>query len=329
MSNQTLPPHHFETQVEIDAPPVEVFDFLDDHRRLSAHMTEPSWQMAGSSMTIVMDTNQGRALGSRITLSGRILGLSLEVEEVVTKYDPPHSKTWETVGTPRLLVIGPMPWALYFIPFQAVLYFASLSTIGHQVKAPPTCLADCSVGHTPNGVPTAWHVMPRCTSVRYAANHDELQDQSSTEYSGTPMNTVSGTATSARLSQALGTVKSAGAQTSRSDLNSMIGTLNSSSIDSPIPPYLCRRRRPDRIHSTPANLGAVTVTTAVQALGKVQVKPYQKPLTNPVDPLSVSTLTLVASVSVMGLLGGAQTPVGPAANAAPSMDRMPQAPSNQ
>ena len=107
MSNQALLPDHFETQVEVDAPPAEVFEFLDDHRRLSAHMTEPSWMMVGSHMTIHMDEKQGRALGSRITLSGRILGLSLEVEEVVTKYDPPCSKAWKTVGSPRLLVIGP------------------------------------------------------------------------------------------------------------------------------------------------------------------------------------------------------------------------------
>jgi hypothetical protein len=118
MNNQALLAHHFETQVEIDAPPVEVFDFLDDHRRLLAHMTEPSWQMAGSSMTIGMDKNQGRALGSRITLSGRILGLSLQVEEVVTKYNPPHSKTWETVGTPRLLVIGPYAMGFALSPRQ-------------------------------------------------------------------------------------------------------------------------------------------------------------------------------------------------------------------
>ncbi len=113
MNNQALHPHHFEIQVEVDAPPVEVFDFLDDHRRLSAHMTEPSWQMAGFTMTIGINQKQGRALGFRITLSGRILGLALEVEEVVTKYDPPRAKTWETVGSPRLLVVG--PYAMGFV----------------------------------------------------------------------------------------------------------------------------------------------------------------------------------------------------------------------
>ena len=103
---ETLLQHHFETQVEVDAPPAEVFDLLDDHRRLSAHMTKSSWMMAGSHMTIDMDEKQGRAAGSIITLSGRILSLSLNVKEVVTEYDYPNSKAWKTIGSPRLLVIG-------------------------------------------------------------------------------------------------------------------------------------------------------------------------------------------------------------------------------
>lgn len=107
MNNQGLLQDHFETQVEVDASPAEIFDLLDDHRRLSAHMTESSWMMAGSHMTIDMDAKQGRAVGSKITLSGRVLGLSLNVEEVVTVYDRPYSKAWRTIGSPRLLVIGP------------------------------------------------------------------------------------------------------------------------------------------------------------------------------------------------------------------------------
>ena len=76
MPNQQPQTAHFETEVEIDASPEELFDLLDDHRRLSAHMTKRSWMMAGSQMTIEMDEMQGRALGSKISLSGKILGLS-------------------------------------------------------------------------------------------------------------------------------------------------------------------------------------------------------------------------------------------------------------
>ena len=137
MNNQALLPNHCETQVEIDAPPAEVFDFLDDHLRLSAHMTKPSWQMAGSSMNIAMDEKQGRALGSKITLSGRILGLSLKVEEVVTRYDPPRSKTWETVGSPRLLIIGPYVLGFVLTPRQG----GSLLCVAIDYSLPPKAAA--------------------------------------------------------------------------------------------------------------------------------------------------------------------------------------------
>jgi hypothetical protein len=84
-----------------------VFKLLDDHQRLSSHMTKSSWMMAGSSMTISTDEAHGQAVGSKIRLSGKVLGIELNVEEVVTKREPRSSKTWATIGAPQLLVIGP------------------------------------------------------------------------------------------------------------------------------------------------------------------------------------------------------------------------------
>ena len=60
------------------------------------------------------------------------------------------------------------------------------------------------------------------------------------------------------------------------------------------------------------------MTTVFQAKGESQVKQCKEPLASRVDRFSLRTLTLIASVSALGLLGCAQTPVGPAANAAPS-----------
>ena len=57
-------------------------------------------------MAIETDTGGGRSVGSHITLSGKILGIILSVECVVLQRDAPRLKQWETVGEPRLLVIG-------------------------------------------------------------------------------------------------------------------------------------------------------------------------------------------------------------------------------
>jgi hypothetical protein len=98
--------YHEETRAEVNAPPVQVFAFLDNHQNLSAHMEKSSLMMAGSSMRIETDEHRGQEVGSHIRLSGRVLGFPLSLDEVVTEHEPPRRKAWQTVGEPRLLVIG-------------------------------------------------------------------------------------------------------------------------------------------------------------------------------------------------------------------------------
>ena len=69
-------------------------------------MTQPSWVMVGSRMAIEFDASDGRAVGATIRLRGRVLGIPLSVEEVVTEWSPPLRKVWVTTGKPHLLVIG-------------------------------------------------------------------------------------------------------------------------------------------------------------------------------------------------------------------------------
>ena len=57
-------------------------------------------------MTIELDEGRGRKLGSRIRLAGKAFGIELAVEEVVTQHRPPYTKAWETIGSPKLLIIG-------------------------------------------------------------------------------------------------------------------------------------------------------------------------------------------------------------------------------
>jgi hypothetical protein len=99
-------PFHFENSVEIGASAEAVFAHLDDQRHLSAHMSQSSWMMVGSRMDFEFDAAEGRAVGSKIGLQGRVLGMPLSVDEVVTTHTPPILKVWETTGTPNLFVIG-------------------------------------------------------------------------------------------------------------------------------------------------------------------------------------------------------------------------------
>lgn len=90
----------------VQAPMDRVFAHLDDHTRLSSHMSEPSWKMGGGSMNTELDAGRGQQLGSHIRLSGRVFGVELVVDEIVVQREPPRLKVWETTGVPKLLVIG-------------------------------------------------------------------------------------------------------------------------------------------------------------------------------------------------------------------------------
>jgi hypothetical protein len=109
-------PLHEEAVVRLEALPEDVFALVDDHARLSAHMDKPSWQMAGAKMTTTTDQGHGQRVGSHIRMEGRVLGLRLGLDEVVTEREPPHRKAWETVGEPRLLVVGPYRMSLDVAP---------------------------------------------------------------------------------------------------------------------------------------------------------------------------------------------------------------------
>lgn len=100
-------PRHGESNALVSASPERVFAFIDDHERLSSHMSQSSWQMGGGRMKTSLDNGRGQRVGSHIRMSRSVLGLELSLDEVVTERAPPRRKAWETVGSPRLLVIGP------------------------------------------------------------------------------------------------------------------------------------------------------------------------------------------------------------------------------
>ena len=100
-------PHRYAAEGIVESSADALFSRLDDHARLSAHMEKPSWMMLGARMRLELDAGRGRAVGARIRLRGRVFGIPLFVEEEVVVRTPPTHKLWETLGSPRLLVIGP------------------------------------------------------------------------------------------------------------------------------------------------------------------------------------------------------------------------------
>lgn len=98
--------YHYEASAVVRARAEDVFRFVDDPMALASHMGKSSWRTGGGRMSMEFDAGGGRVPGSRIVMRGSVMGLQLELEEIVYERDVPRRKTWATVGTPRLLVIG-------------------------------------------------------------------------------------------------------------------------------------------------------------------------------------------------------------------------------
>jgi hypothetical protein len=96
---------HHETRMTLHTSAGSAFEYLDDFRKLSMHMERGSAMMLGARMGISADDGGGRAVGSHVRMGGKVLGVRLALEEVVTDREPPTRKAWETVDA-RLLVIG-------------------------------------------------------------------------------------------------------------------------------------------------------------------------------------------------------------------------------
>lgn len=97
---------HYEESTIIPSSPDKIFNYVDDHSRFSSHMSKSSWMMGGGSIKVFTDEDHGQKVGSHIRLSGSAFGIPIALDEVVSRYEPPYTKIWETVGTPKLLIIG-------------------------------------------------------------------------------------------------------------------------------------------------------------------------------------------------------------------------------
>lgn len=97
--------NHLEENLFIPAPPEIIFAYADNFHNFSAHMNESSMMMAGSKMETITDEGNGQIVGSHIKMTGKVLGIILFLDEVITIHDAPHHKEWQTVGDINLLVI--------------------------------------------------------------------------------------------------------------------------------------------------------------------------------------------------------------------------------
>ena len=163
---------HLESSAALPATPTEVFAYVDDPTYLAAHMAKPSWTMAGGYMNLVLDEMRGREAGARIRLAGRVLGVPLEVDELVVERTPPRRKVWQTVGTPRLLLIGSYRMGFDVAPRADGSLLRVFSTTTCPRRCSDAGSARFSGTFMPVGARRGWCAMPGASSPNSRRNHD-------------------------------------------------------------------------------------------------------------------------------------------------------------
>jgi hypothetical protein len=100
------PRRHLAEVVFIGAAPHAVFAYLDDFQNLGGHMSQRSMAMMGSRLRLERVSEHATGVGARYRWHGRILGLPVDLTEVVTEWRLDQRKSWQTVGAPRLIVMA-------------------------------------------------------------------------------------------------------------------------------------------------------------------------------------------------------------------------------
>ena len=93
------------TRVEkFRASPETVFKTIDDLGVTGMHMTKSSMMMMGSKLHLEFLTENHIGLGSKYRWTGKMMGLKMDFTVEVTKWIKSIEKTWETIGSTRLII---------------------------------------------------------------------------------------------------------------------------------------------------------------------------------------------------------------------------------
>lgn len=95
-----------EKTVVINASPKEVFDFMDDINNTGMHMTKTNPQMMGSKLNLEWLTDHKTGLNTQYKWTGKVVGMKMKFTVVVTGWESGRSKTWETIGKAKMIVIS-------------------------------------------------------------------------------------------------------------------------------------------------------------------------------------------------------------------------------
>ena len=99
----------------ISSSPQRVFDQMDDFSKTGMHMSESSMMMMGSKLQLEQLSHNAAGIGSAYLWFGKMMGMTIDFSQQVTKWEPPLRKEWETNPNAKIII---MSW--YKIGFEII-----------------------------------------------------------------------------------------------------------------------------------------------------------------------------------------------------------------
>ena len=96
----------FVKHINIASTPEKVFGQMDDISKTGMHMSENSMMMMGSKLTLEQLSINSTGVGSKYRWFGKVMGMTMDFSEVVTKWQPPKIKEWETIGEAKIIIMS-------------------------------------------------------------------------------------------------------------------------------------------------------------------------------------------------------------------------------
>ena len=96
----------YSKEIIIQSRPEKVFNQMDDFSKTGMHMSESSMMMMGSKLNLQQLSSHATGIGAKYRWYGKMMGMTIDFEEAVTKWEPPTLKEWETIGEAKIIIMS-------------------------------------------------------------------------------------------------------------------------------------------------------------------------------------------------------------------------------
>lgn len=86
--------------------PEKAFAYMDNIGNTGMHMTKSSMPMMGSKLELKQLSENATGLNSKFRWFGKMMGFTMDFTVVVTKWIKDKEKVWETIGEPKMIILG-------------------------------------------------------------------------------------------------------------------------------------------------------------------------------------------------------------------------------